>query len=127
MIRHPSPAGHRPSTNSLRSTNGRRTSTAATDHRPVRWPGEAEFGAIERHIRSDNIRAGQTLVGYQDDLHDLFFILTGKLKVTIFSEAGREVAFRELMPGRVSASCRRSMASHVRPMSSHSRTPRSGR
>jgi CRP/FNR family cyclic AMP-dependent transcriptional regulator len=60
----------------------------------------AELGAIERHIRVRQFRAGQTLVGYQDDSHDLFFILTGKLKVTIFSEAGREVAFRELKAGQ---------------------------
>ena len=59
-----------------------------------------ELGAIERHVRVRQFRAGQTLVGYQDDSHDLFFILTGKLKVTIFSEAGREVAFRELHAGQ---------------------------
>ena len=59
----------------------------------------AELAEVERHIRIRQFRAGQTVVGYQDDSHDLFFILSGKLKVTIFSEAGREVAFRELNPG----------------------------
>jgi CRP-like cAMP-binding protein len=62
--------------------------------------GPAELAAIERHVRIRQVRAGQTLVGYQDDSHDLFFILSGKLKVTIFSEAGREVAFRELQAGQ---------------------------
>lgn len=54
---------------------------------------------IERYIRTRQFRAGQTVVGYQDDSHDVFFILAGKLKVTIFSETGREVAFRELGAG----------------------------
>lgn len=62
--------------------------------------GQNELGAIERHVRVRQVRAGQTLVGYQDDSHDLFFLLSGKLKVTIFSEAGREVAFRELSAGQ---------------------------
>jgi CRP/FNR family cyclic AMP-dependent transcriptional regulator len=62
--------------------------------------GAAELGEVERHIRIRQYRAGQTVVGYQDDSHDLFFILSGKLKVTIFSEAGREVAFRELTTGQ---------------------------
>jgi CRP-like cAMP-binding protein len=61
---------------------------------------EAELAQIERHARIRQFRAGQTVVGYQDDSHDVFFILAGKLKVTIFSEAGREVAFRELNAGQ---------------------------
>jgi CRP/FNR family transcriptional regulator, cyclic AMP receptor protein len=60
----------------------------------------AQLGEIERRTRIRHFRAGQTVVGYQDDSHDLFFILAGKLKVTIFSEAGREVAFRELNAGQ---------------------------
>lgn len=55
---------------------------------------------IERHTRTRHYRAGQTVVGYQDDSHEVFFIQSGKLKVTIYSEAGREVAFRELFAGQ---------------------------
>lgn len=54
---------------------------------------------IERYTRTRQFKAGQTVVGYQDDSHEVFFIVSGKLKVTIFSEAGREVAFRELAAG----------------------------
>jgi CRP-like cAMP-binding protein len=59
----------------------------------------AQLTEIERHARTRHYRAGQTVVGYQDDSHEVFFILAGKLKVTIYSEAGREVAFRELRAG----------------------------
>jgi CRP-like cAMP-binding protein len=58
-----------------------------------------QLAEIERHTRTRPFRAGQTVVGYQDDSNEVFFIHTGKLKVTIFSEAGREVAFRELSAG----------------------------
>lgn len=58
-----------------------------------------QLAEIERHTRTRPYRAGQTVVGYQDDSHDVFFVLRGKLKVTIFSEAGREVSFRELQAG----------------------------
>ena len=59
-----------------------------------------ELGEVERHVRIRQFQAGQTVVGYQDNSHDLFFILSGQLKVTIYSEAGREVAFRELHAGQ---------------------------
>ena len=76
-----------------------RPAPAGDDRSVSRTRSSRELAEVERHIRIRQFRAGQTVVGYQDDLHDLFFILSGKLKVTIFSEAGREVAFRELNPG----------------------------
>lgn len=54
---------------------------------------------IARATRTRQFHPGQTVVGYQDNSHEVFFIIAGKLKVTIFSEAGREVAFRELAAG----------------------------
>lgn len=61
---------------------------------------EAEIAEIERLTRTRHYKAGQIVVSYQDESRTLFFILSGKLKVTIFSESGREVAFRELTPGQ---------------------------
>ena len=55
---------------------------------------------VERRIRLRNFKPGQSVVGYQDDSHDIFFIASGRLKVTLFSESGREVEFRELNAGQ---------------------------
>ena len=55
---------------------------------------------VERRIRMRTFKPGQTVVGYQDDSHDLCFIVSGRLKVTLFSESGREVEFRELNAGQ---------------------------
>jgi CRP/FNR family cyclic AMP-dependent transcriptional regulator len=60
----------------------------------------ALLSEIERHTRTRHYRQGQTVVGYQDDSREVFFIQSGRLKVTIYSEAGREVAFRELCAGK---------------------------
>jgi CRP-like cAMP-binding protein len=62
--------------------------------------GPMALADVERRIRMRTFKPGQTLVGYQDDSHDLFFIASGRLKVTLFSESGREVEFRELNAGQ---------------------------
>lgn len=59
-----------------------------------------QLADIARHVRIRSFKANQTVVGYQDDSHDVFFIIRGRLKVTVFSEAGREISFRELGEGQ---------------------------
>lgn len=59
-----------------------------------------ELAEVARHVRIRHYSAHQSVVEYQDDSHDVFFIIGGRLKVTLFSEAGREVAFRELTEGQ---------------------------
>jgi CRP/FNR family cyclic AMP-dependent transcriptional regulator len=56
--------------------------------------------AIEPLIRSRTFKAGHTVVSHQDDSHDVFFILAGRLRVTIYSDRGREIAFRDLDAGQ---------------------------
>lgn len=36
---------------------------------------------------------------YLDDLHDVFFVLSGRVKVTFYAESGREIDFRDLQAG----------------------------
>ena len=60
----------------------------------------AALADVERRVRVRTFKPGQTVVSYQDDSHDVFFIASGRLKVTLFSESGREVEFRELHSGQ---------------------------
>jgi CRP-like cAMP-binding protein len=60
----------------------------------------AALAEVERRVRMRTFKAGQTVVGYQDDSHELCFIVSGRLKVTLFSESGREIEFRELGAGQ---------------------------
>jgi CRP/FNR family transcriptional regulator, cyclic AMP receptor protein len=46
-------------------------------------------------------RPGEPIVGYLDASDDVFFIVEGDVRVTIYSVAGRAVSFRSLGPGEV--------------------------
>jgi CRP/FNR family transcriptional regulator, cyclic AMP receptor protein len=54
---------------------------------------------VARHVRTRSWPAGHTFVNYRDDSHDVYFVLSGRVRVTAYSEAGREVSFRDLEPG----------------------------
>ena len=57
--------------------HGCRTRSPACHHRSVPRPGvRSSWARVERHVRMRQFQAGQTVVGYQDDSHDLFFILS---------------------------------------------------
>jgi CRP/FNR family cyclic AMP-dependent transcriptional regulator len=59
----------------------------------------AALGEVARRIRVRQFKPGQGVIGHQDDSHEICFILSGRLKVTLFSESGREIEFRELRSG----------------------------
>lgn len=44
-------------------------------------------------------KPGQLVVGERDLGRELFFVLAGRVRVTLYSVTGREVAFRDLGPG----------------------------
>jgi CRP-like cAMP-binding protein len=46
-------------------------------------------------------RAGESIVSYLDSSDEVFFIIAGEVRVTIYSLAGKVVSFRELGPGEV--------------------------
>jgi CRP-like cAMP-binding protein len=60
----------------------------------------AALAEIERRVRMRTFKAGQIVVSYQDDSHDVYCIVSGRLKVTLISESGREVEFREMNAGQ---------------------------
>ena len=44
---------------------------------------------------------GESIVDYLDTSDDVFFIISGEVRVTIYSLAGKAVSFSELGPGEV--------------------------
>jgi CRP/FNR family cyclic AMP-dependent transcriptional regulator len=44
---------------------------------------------------------GESIVDYLDQTDEVFFIISGEVRVTIYSLAGKAVSFRELGPGEV--------------------------
>jgi CRP/FNR family cyclic AMP-dependent transcriptional regulator len=61
-------------------------------------PGE--LGEIDRRVRIRQFHAQQIVVEYLDDSHEVFFVLSGQLKVTFYAESGREIDFRDLKAGQ---------------------------
>jgi CRP/FNR family cyclic AMP-dependent transcriptional regulator len=61
----------------------------------------AELRALEQRCRFRRYARDAAIVDYQDSETDVFFIVNGQVRVTIFSKAGREVAFRDLDAGEL--------------------------
>jgi CRP/FNR family cyclic AMP-dependent transcriptional regulator len=57
--------------------------------------------ALEQRCRFRRYLRDATIVDYQANKTDVFFIVNGQVRVTIFSKAGREVAFRDLDAGEL--------------------------
>lgn len=58
-----------------------------------------ELAEIEPRVHVRSYRPDQTIVAYRDPTRDVFFILGGRVRVTIFSRSGREITYRDLVAG----------------------------
>jgi len=56
---------------------------------------------LEKRCAWRHCRPGDPIVSYLDASDDVFFIVEGEVRVTIYSVAGRAVSFRNLGPGEV--------------------------
>jgi CRP-like cAMP-binding protein len=87
----------------LRRREGEPTVTAtAASLRGVDLFARLEPAALDTVARLASVRCyhpGQCIVAFEDNSHDVYFILSGQVRATIFSRTGREVAFRDLGPG----------------------------
>ena len=54
---------------------------------------------IARRCRRDTYRRRQTIFSYGDISADIYFIKSGRVGITNFSETGKEILFRQLKPG----------------------------
>ncbi len=54
---------------------------------------------IAKCCRHDTYRRRQTIVGYGDNSGDVYFIKSGRVGITMFSETGKEISFRQLKAG----------------------------
>jgi CRP-like cAMP-binding protein len=57
------------------------------------------LAALLPSVRVRHFDAGQAIVGRLDPGREVYFVLSGKVRVTMFAESGREVAFRDLPAG----------------------------
>ncbi len=57
------------------------------------------LASARAHCRLRHFSAEQEVFGQESDNRDVYFVIRGRVRVTIFASSGREVAFRELTPG----------------------------
>lgn len=57
--------------------------------------------ALQRRCAFRRYEPGKSIVDYLDRTDEVFFIILGEVRVTIYSLAGKVVSFRELGPGEV--------------------------
>jgi len=57
--------------------------------------------ALQRRCTFRRYELGESIVDYLDRTDEVFFIISGEVRVTIYSLAGKAVSFRELGPGEV--------------------------
>ncbi len=63
--------------------------------------GQAERDAIARRCRGRRYLAGHEILHHRDTGDDVHFLVSGRVRATIFSASGKEVAFRDLGPGEI--------------------------
>jgi CRP-like cAMP-binding protein len=56
---------------------------------------------LERQCAWRNVSEKNCIIDYQDSTNDVYFLITGKARVIIYSASGKAVAFRDLGPGDV--------------------------
>ncbi len=56
--------------------------------------------ALARLCRWRRYAAHKYIIGHQDETNDVYFIVGGRVRVTIFSPSGKEVSFRDLPAGK---------------------------
>lgn len=59
------------------------------------------LNSIESVCRWETCDAGGTIIDYLDTTNDVFFLVSGRARVIIYSHSGRAVAFREISVGDI--------------------------
>lgn len=62
--------------------------------------GRSDRDALAGLCRWHRYAAQEYIVGHQDETDDVYFIVGGRVRVTVFSRSGKEVAFRDLPAGK---------------------------
>ena len=62
--------------------------------------GSADREALARLCRWHRYAAHQYIIGHQDETNDVYFIVDGRVRVTVFSPSGKEVSFADLPAGK---------------------------
>jgi CRP-like cAMP-binding protein len=63
--------------------------------------GNADLAAIAQRWSECSYQHNELIIAHGDSDRDVFFLLAGRARVTMFSEDGREIAYRDIAPGEI--------------------------
>ena len=58
-------------------------------------------GAIAEQCVGSQYASGDEIISYRDQTNDVYFIISGEVRATIFTYSGRKVSFRDIRAGNV--------------------------
>ncbi|MGI6854608.1 Crp/Fnr family transcriptional regulator [Mesorhizobium sp. 1B3] len=61
----------------------------------------ADLAALAERWSERNYLPNELIIAHGDSGRDVFFLLEGRARVTLFSEDGREIAYRDIGPGEI--------------------------
>jgi len=61
----------------------------------------ADRAALEQLLVIRDYAEGEVVISHLDDSRDVFFVLQGRVRATLYSQHGSEVGYREIGPGDV--------------------------
>jgi CRP/FNR family cyclic AMP-dependent transcriptional regulator len=62
---------------------------------------DADRAAVAGRWSERSYRHNELIVAHGDSGRDVFFLLEGRARVTLFSEDGKEIAYRDIEPGEI--------------------------
>ena len=62
---------------------------------------DADLAALAERWTERSYRHNEMIIAQGDTGHDVFFLLEGRARVTLFSQDGREIAYRDIEPGEI--------------------------
>ena len=78
---------------------------------------DLDFERFDRRCIWKRFGDGEIVVDFEDPSTDVYFIISGEVRVLIRTPAGKEIILAEMHPASSSASSRQSTESPARPMS----------
>ncbi len=62
---------------------------------------DAAIDLVSNLVKWKQFRKGVEVIPYKDNSDDVYFMASGRVRITIFSFAGKEISYQELGPGEV--------------------------
>jgi CRP-like cAMP-binding protein len=60
-----------------------------------------ERRAVASHCRARRYRANQQIISHDDETRDVFFVVSGRVRATLYSLSGKQVNFQDLGAGKM--------------------------